>query len=83
MPSHRIFSKSLIQSYEALHFKPRKPDYIKNEVKMKQPTIKTIKRGDRILTEKPFAFVLKSKYRKERCDNCLSRLVECVCVLKQ
>lgn len=30
-----------------------------------------IKRGQRILTEKPFAFVLKSKYRLERCDNCL------------
>ncbi|EDW78250.1 uncharacterized protein Dwil_GK16327 [Drosophila willistoni] len=30
-----------------------------------------IKRGQRILTEKPFAFVLKSKYRQQRCDNCL------------
>lgn len=29
------------------------------------------KRGQRILTEKPFAFVLKSQYRLERCDNCL------------
>ncbi|XP_055857396.1 histone-lysine N-methyltransferase SMYD3 [Episyrphus balteatus] len=32
---------------------------------------KLIKRGDRILTEKPFVYVLHSKYRKERCDNCL------------
>ncbi|XP_062140263.1 histone-lysine N-methyltransferase SMYD3 [Drosophila sulfurigaster albostrigata] len=30
-----------------------------------------IKRGTRILSEKPFAYVLKSKYRLERCDNCL------------
>ncbi|XP_030567936.1 histone-lysine N-methyltransferase SMYD3 [Drosophila novamexicana] len=37
-----------------------------------------IKRGTRILTEKPFAYVLKSKYRLERCDNCL----EAVKVLK-
>ncbi|KAI8125316.1 hypothetical protein FF38_09224 [Lucilia cuprina] len=71
MPSHRIFSKSLIQSYESLNFKPNK-DFRKDVVKMKTQTNKTIKRGDRILTEKPFAFVLKSKYRKERCDNCLS-----------
>ncbi|XP_015041837.1 histone-lysine N-methyltransferase SMYD3 isoform X1 [Drosophila pseudoobscura] len=32
---------------------------------------KSVKRGQRILTEKPFAFVLKSQYRLERCDNCL------------
>ncbi|XP_014092807.2 histone-lysine N-methyltransferase SMYD3 [Bactrocera oleae] len=32
---------------------------------------KAIKRGDRLLTEKPFVFVLQSRYRKERCDNCL------------
>ncbi|XP_054728813.1 histone-lysine N-methyltransferase SMYD3 [Anastrepha obliqua] len=32
---------------------------------------KAIKRGDRILTEQPFVFVLQAKYRKERCDNCL------------
>ncbi|XP_001995690.2 histone-lysine N-methyltransferase SMYD3-like [Drosophila grimshawi] len=31
----------------------------------------TIKRGTRILSEKPFAYVLKSQYRLERCDNCL------------
>ncbi|XP_036339293.1 histone-lysine N-methyltransferase SMYD3 isoform X3 [Rhagoletis pomonella] len=30
-----------------------------------------IQRGDRILTEQPFVFVLQAKYRKERCDNCL------------
>lgn len=36
-------------------------------------TKKLVKRGDRILTEKPFAFTLHSKYRKERCDNCLTR----------
>ncbi|KAM8720971.1 hypothetical protein ACLKA7_006932 [Drosophila subpalustris] len=38
----------------------------------------SIKRGTRILTEKPFTYVLKSKYRLERCDNCL----EAVKVLK-
>lgn len=35
------------------------------------PNGKAIKRGDRLLTEKPFAFVLQARYRKERCDNCL------------
>ncbi|XP_055903377.1 histone-lysine N-methyltransferase SMYD3 [Eupeodes corollae] len=40
---------------------------------------KLIKRGDRILTEKPFVYVLHSKYRKERCDNCLAsgKLLKC------
>ncbi|ALC49602.1 Bzd [Drosophila busckii] len=40
---------------------------------------KAIKRGTRILTEKPFAFVLKSKYRLERCDNCLeaAKVLKC------
>ncbi|EDW06155.1 histone-lysine N-methyltransferase SMYD3 [Drosophila mojavensis] len=38
-----------------------------------------IKRGTRILTEKPFAYVLKSKYRLERCDNCLeaTKVLKC------
>ncbi|EDV45639.1 histone-lysine N-methyltransferase SMYD3 [Drosophila erecta] len=38
-----------------------------------------IKRGQRILTEKPFAFVLKSQYRLERCDNCLeaTKVLKC------
>lgn len=34
----------------------------------------SIKRGDRIFTEKPFVFALKSVYRKERCDFCLKQL---------
>lgn len=72
MPSNRIFSKSLIKSFESLNLNKHNA-YRQDVVKMKSQTKKTIKRGDRILTEKPFAFVLKSKYRKERCDNCLTR----------
>lgn len=33
---------------------------------------KYIKKGDVILKEQPFVFALKSKYREERCDWCLS-----------
>lgn len=76
MPSHRIFSTHLINSFESLKLR-NPPDWRRDVVKMKPPTTSGIKRGDRILTEKPFAFVLKSKYRKERCDNCLARYVEC------
>ncbi|KAH8420067.1 hypothetical protein KR009_005472, partial [Drosophila setifemur] len=38
-----------------------------------------VKRGQRILKEKPFAFVLQSKYRLERCDNCLeaTKVLKC------
>lgn len=73
MPSNRrIFAPHLIRSLESLNISnyPAK-DYKKDVMKMKPN--KAIKRGDRILTEKPFAYVLKSQFRKERCDNCLSR----------
>uniref|UniRef100_A0A1I8MCF8 MYND-type domain-containing protein n=2 Tax=Musca domestica TaxID=7370 RepID=A0A1I8MCF8_MUSDO len=72
MPSNRrIFAPHLIRSLESLNISnyPAK-DYKKDVMKMKPN--KAIKRGDRILTEKPFAYVLKSQFRKERCDNCLS-----------
>lgn len=72
MPSHKIFSKSLIQSFEALNPSSCSKNYRNYAVTMKSQNKNSIKRGDRILSEKPFAFVLKSKYRKERCDNCLS-----------
>lgn len=32
-----------------------------------------IKAGDLILTEQPFAFVLTSKEKGNRCDNCLEK----------
>ncbi|XP_055380486.1 histone-lysine N-methyltransferase SMYD3 isoform X2 [Condylostylus longicornis] len=32
-----------------------------------------IKRGTCILTEEPFCYILKSKFRKERCDYCLQQ----------
>ncbi|XP_063709735.1 histone-lysine N-methyltransferase SMYD3-like [Culicoides brevitarsis] len=40
-----------------------------NNMKLKN---QVFKRGTCILTEEPFVHVLKSKYRKERCDSCLS-----------
>jgi len=37
---------------------------------MKSKSI-SLKRGDCILTEEPFVYTLSSRFRKERCDNCL------------
>ncbi|XP_059611388.1 histone-lysine N-methyltransferase SMYD3 isoform X2 [Phlebotomus argentipes] len=34
--------------------------------------VQSLKQGSCILTEKPFVHVLKSKYRKERCDHCFA-----------
>uniref|UniRef100_A0A1A9WZC6 MYND-type domain-containing protein n=1 Tax=Glossina brevipalpis TaxID=37001 RepID=A0A1A9WZC6_9MUSC len=74
MPSHRIFSPLLIRQFETLTLKSKRATNqckVKSRMKSAQP--KAIRRGERILTEKPFAYVLKSKYRKERCDNCLNQ----------
>ncbi|KAI9590749.1 histone-lysine N-methyltransferase SMYD3 isoform X1 [Glossina fuscipes] len=75
MPSHRIFSPLLIKQFETLTLKSQQGSNNQCKVKgrMKSTQPKAIKRGERILTEKPFAYVLKSKYRKERCDNCLNQ----------
>jgi len=39
----------------------------------------TVKKGTCILSEEPFVYVLRSKYRKERCDFCLKtdKLLKC------
>lgn len=34
---------------------------------------KACRKGDVLLTEEPFAFVLKSEFHAERCDNCLKK----------
>lgn len=36
-------------------------------------TDSSIKAGDLILSEQPFAFVLSSKEQGSRCDNCLEK----------
>lgn len=41
-------------------------------MKAKSKQTQPIKKGDCILKENPFVFVLKSKFRTERCDYCLS-----------
>lgn len=38
--------------------------------KMLQNNLKIVRKGKCILKEQPFVYVLKSKYRKERCDYC-------------
>ncbi|GAB0092961.1 histone-lysine N-methyltransferase SMYD3 [Sergentomyia squamirostris] len=37
-----------------------------------KPRVNKIERGTCILTEKPFVHVLKSRYRRERCDHCFA-----------
>ncbi|XP_012251505.2 histone-lysine N-methyltransferase SMYD3 isoform X2 [Athalia rosae] len=41
--------------------------------------VKFIKKGSTILTAKPFAYVLKSEFRNDRCNNCLQsgKLLKC------
>lgn len=44
---------------------------------IKRPNIiskMSIKRGDQIISEKPFVYAVKFKYRKQRCDYCLKQL---------
>ena len=43
---------------------------MKNKLKR---NVTAIKAGDLILTEQPFAFILSSKEKGIRCDNCLQR----------
>lgn len=38
--------------------------------KMLKNNLKIVRKGKCILKEQPFVYVLKSKYRKERCDYC-------------
>ncbi|XP_075155456.1 SET and MYND domain containing, class 3 isoform X1 [Haematobia irritans] len=71
MPSNRIFAPRIVRSLEALNFSYYKKDCPKKDA-CKMKTNKTVKRGDRILSEKPFVYALRSQYRKERCDNCLT-----------
>lgn len=42
-------------------------------MKVRKNEDKGYKIGDVLLQEKPFAFVLKSKLRAERCDYCFKR----------
>lgn len=43
---------------------------MKNKFKLGEAPVKA---GDLILTEEPFAFVLSSKEKGNRCDNCLKQ----------
>ena len=61
----KLFSNSSVKQL-AKHF-----EVTLKPAKTFTPIMKSIKRGDTIHTEQPFAFVLKSKYRQERCDHCL------------
>lgn len=42
-------------------------------MKLRKENIKEYKKGAVLLTEKPFAFVLKGKLKSERCDYCFKR----------
>jgi len=44
-------------------------------MKTKPKQVLALRKGSVLLTEKPFAYVLKSKLRGERCDNCFRRWV--------
>lgn len=42
-------------------------------MKLRKENAKEYKKGAVLLTEKPFAFVLKSKLKSERCDYCFKK----------
>lgn len=44
-------------------------------MKTKHKQVLAVRKGTVLLTERPFVYVLKSKLRGERCDNCFRRLV--------
>jgi len=46
--------------------------YTKSKMKKVQVT-KNIKKGDPILIESPFVYVLNSRLSKERCDHCFAK----------
>jgi hypothetical protein len=42
-------------------------------MKTKFKQVLVVRKGSVLLTERPFAYVLKSKLRGDRCDNCFRR----------
>ncbi|KDR23505.1 histone-lysine N-methyltransferase SMYD3 [Zootermopsis nevadensis] len=48
-------------------------------MKTKTKRVLAVRKGSVLLTERPFVYVLKSKLREERCDNCFkrNRLLKC------
>jgi hypothetical protein len=44
-------------------------------MKTKHKQVLAVRKGSVLLTERPFVYMLKSKLRGERCDNCFRRWV--------